>query len=345
MHTFSICHISDLHFGTRPNQFGIFDNLQNLFTASDWSFFASHDSTKAEIFSQWLYRNQRQLDAVLITGDLATTGSQSDLKNAHAFVDNNAANRWLGTNGNPTLRIAQDNQARAVPEIFLIPGNHDRYQDDRLRSPGCINFDNIFKQYWPAKWSAHRLALLTDPGNSRDRLMIIGADLSLQNAKQATAILGRYGQGFAEQGTIDELVRLTCAAHSQLTAVAWAVHFPPNFQGIKDNLRLVDEHMLVTAAQTAGVSHLFCGHTHQTRIYRISTQGTQVVHCAPSLCQVNKNNQNGFLLHRITVSNGTICKVRSFAYSWDTKNSAFEVRQAFSASRGKVRAKQMKRHI
>jgi hypothetical protein len=66
------------------------------------------------------------------------------------------------------------------------------------------------------------------------------------------------------------------------------VHFPPFFSGIDDTLKLVDQLNLVEGAKQAGVGHIFCGHTHEYRIYpapgypvEVHCGGTTAQYCAP----------------------------------------------------------------
>jgi 3',5'-cyclic AMP phosphodiesterase CpdA len=77
----------------------------------------------AHAVAEFVYTERNGLDAIIITGDLATTGLPADLLPAERYVTEACTDKWLTSRQAPSLA------SHDLP-IFLIPGNHDRYQDE-----------------------------------------------------------------------------------------------------------------------------------------------------------------------------------------------------------------------
>jgi 3',5'-cyclic AMP phosphodiesterase CpdA len=226
------------------------------------------------------------LDAVIVTGDLATTGLQVDLEKGLEFLE-----------GGSVQSISTTSAAK-----LLLPGNHDRYRytgKGFLYAPGDTLFDTTFQNYWKGPVQAY------EPLRNADGLsvIIIAADFSLQSEHDCTLPLlklSRLAQGRVYPCLLKELVRLT----KQLKAnerkdgytpvIFWALHFPPFFvhqdsgrvsQAIYGQTKnLIDEKLLIRKAKEERVYAILAGHTHEAQDYETSRRGVRVL-CAGSATQ------------------------------------------------------------
>src|SRR6266480_922263 len=127
MATFRLLHISDLHFSARPNAVNPLTSLGGVRPADLglWRHFprhiilfgpSSYSSPLATHLALYIDSIQDAVDAIIVTGDLATTGSEVDLSTAKAFF-------FADTRIPPVARVKLNLR---IPVIFL-PGNHDRF--------------------------------------------------------------------------------------------------------------------------------------------------------------------------------------------------------------------------
>jgi 3',5'-cyclic AMP phosphodiesterase CpdA len=292
---------------------------------------SSYDFDLAKAVAKHAFLRGNQLDAILITGDLATVGSTADLTLAHAYVHDAglpaplpgqpawAWAPWLSALGFPTL------EPSGAP-IVLLPGNHDRFHGWLLHAGGTA-FDAIFSAYWHGRRKAQTLIVLQ---LGRENLAILAADFTLQRDADAdVATGGRWaymGQGKVYPVVLQALIQETQAQRAQyeLLAVVWALHFPPEWAGMDPVLRLVDDHLLA-AASTAGVRHLFSGHTHEPRRYALASNPAVQVYCAGTAAQYCAPPPNANTLHplEIDVDGGTIAAVRWATLQWDAVRKDF----------------------
>lgn len=284
MAIFRLLHASDLHIAVKPRKIGLADllvagfyNLPQLATAS------SHDPDLLIGLARLAYHRRQSLDAVLLSGDLATTGNTSDLDKAFAFVDLPATSLWWTANCKPTL------QGSGLP-VFLIPGNHDRFTG-RWHLPGGKEFDQIFRKYWHPSQCVQTLGALSKQNSF---LALIGADLTLRHKSHARGRLGKWGQGKVYRGPLAELERCTQRLRTANpdTGIIWVVHFPPAFPEREQALDLIDGAKLTNAAKAQQVSVILTGHTHNPKHYpilpvtgsndiEILCAGTATQHIAP----------------------------------------------------------------
>jgi 3',5'-cyclic AMP phosphodiesterase CpdA len=113
---------------------------------------SSYDVTVLQRFTDFVYQQvaRGSLDAVILTGDIATTGDPEELEKALEFFEAPPDYR-LGTQ-----TFEQEPTLAGVPiPIFLLPGNHDRYRTGPGYAPGGVGygpggqqFDRIFERYW-----------------------------------------------------------------------------------------------------------------------------------------------------------------------------------------------------
>ena len=319
MDTFRLLQISDLHMAVRPYMIGF----------PDWKYLpqypsgtpvlgpSSHDPDLTEGAARWLYQHANRYDAVLVSGDLATTGHPADLAIAHNYLFAPAAAGYLSQAQTPTL------QAAGVP-LCLFAGNHDRF-DGYLMTPGGRQFDTAFGQNgWSAGQGAQTLIVLQ--GTSGEKLAVISADFCLASYWDSRGMWGYLGQGKVYPKVLQALQQATVRerqVNGPQIGIVWAIHFPPAFAGIDPDLALLDEQQVLSAARQLGVQHLFCGHTHETREYTVPGQPAVQVHCAGTATQYL--TQHGNVMHEteLDVSAGVVTAVRRTNIWWDQNATDF----------------------
>jgi 3',5'-cyclic AMP phosphodiesterase CpdA len=220
-----------------------------------------------------------------VTGDIATTGRDFDLKKAFEVVKHQI--EPIGVN------------------LGLLPGNHDRWVPHRKGQncailslgydPGGKDFHNIFSSFW-------------GPGDVRTFpfvknnfcVAVIAADLSLRKSNDAETfrLINKHGQGKAYGDILDELETATLAAmHNEefATVVLWAIHFPPYCPDISTDMRLILEKELIDRAESLRVPVILAGHSHVPRAYPISTYEVRVF-CAGSVTEYTQSMNNFFII-------------------------------------------------
>lgn len=277
---FRLLHGSDLHFNART---GLDKALSPL---------SAHDPAAAEAFARAAWQlggagnvDDAVVDALLLSGDLGTSGDAADLALAHRYLSAPAVDRWLAADRTPTLMGAQ------LP-TGLLPGNHDRFKSYLL--PGNRAFDEVFAAWWrdPDRDGVDELLVLD---KDHRRLVLLGLDLTLRDVADGLIYMG---QGRAYQDVVDAAVDATRwhrQAHEHV-AVVWVSHFPPE---APLTLMLVDDTRLVAGARTAGVPLLLCGHTHVEKAF----VDTIPVVTAPTTTVLEPGN-TGYVIHTLDVGDG-----------------------------------------
>src|SRR4051812_31601276 len=108
MAVFRFLHISDLHIARQAARIGVLDFIKSGFSVNPLTGVAvasSHSPHLLDGLAEAVYREGDLFEGILITGDLATTGSQHDVTTAHSFVVSPynpiAATPWHDANDNP----------------------------------------------------------------------------------------------------------------------------------------------------------------------------------------------------------------------------------------------------
>jgi len=84
----------------------------------DLTFASSYNPGALDCLCNFIEDQESRLNAIIITGDLATTGLEPDLEKARAFLE-----------GDPDVAPEFDQTIAHVKlPVFVLPGNHDRYQ-------------------------------------------------------------------------------------------------------------------------------------------------------------------------------------------------------------------------
>jgi 3',5'-cyclic AMP phosphodiesterase CpdA len=297
-----ILHASDLHISIKANVTSTLDNISagTYFNALKSSAQVStYDPLILLRLADLIYQDSigihingaaNPLDAVLLTGDLATTGRQHDLEQAVKFIDG-PVHQYLSTQTPdyvPTL-------AAVRTPIWLLPGNHDRLRRARFRgySPGGKIFDRLFSSHWPS--SVHDYSpILSQSGLS---VAVIAADFNLQDKRHREGRWwNKYAQGRVYQRILDKLestTRFIQTNHARSSydtlAVIWSIHFPPRSPAIANSMKLIDDERLIEVANRCDITAILAGHTHEPVRYKgpgmsfeIFCAGTASQHFAPN---------------------------------------------------------------
>lgn len=324
MSTFRILHISDLHYCLHPSRHNLLNLLKSpklpvlraLFKQNGVGivFPASYDQDLAEAVAKFAYANQRVLDLVMITGDIATTGLKLDLEPAFEFVDGPATDIWLTSNRRPTLQGARK-------DIFLLPGNHDRYRDN-WGNAGGVEFDAVFRKYWPK--SVERVQhLVITKASDNERLALIGVDFSLDDSRHAKlpSVINRYGQGRAYRGRLKNLIKATKQVRDRYekVAVIWVMHFPPHDK-VDSSLSLIGANLVRMAANRYRIPIITAGHVHQK--VDLTFNRTRLI-CAGSATSLDAGHGNWIHTLEFDVSNGNVNRIKRTDHVFDQTKQAF----------------------
>lgn len=329
--SFKLVHLSDLHFANAPNRLpspaqdgGVRGLLRAIGQGhrGNWFRAASHSTRAARAVSRYLATqllDAERPDALVITGDLATTGSAQDLSAALKYLDH-PGDDWVTQDDEPRL------VTKGVP-IRVMPGNHDRYLADTLL-PGCMNFEEIFSEkFWEATDFCDRLSKPFEIQRNGERLVLICADFSYRALLHAyqdadNELHSFIGKGLAYQDVVDGLQQMTIdiQSGSDPAAVVWLVHYPPVFPDGNRDLFLDEESRLLDAADACGVRVVLAGHTHESKIYPV---GSSTVSCVGSAMQHDSASKWHFALVCLDVEGGKIVSgdVTSFDYQKSGRNN------------------------
>lgn len=274
---------------------------------------SSHDPDLLDRAIRRVYLDRANLDAVMVSGDLATTGETADLQAAAVHVMSPAvAGSHRDATGRATLQSVQR-------EIILFPGNHDRYKG-RFYAPNGREFDRLLGKLWNPVKEIQTVTLEL----SGQRLAIVCADFCLRSTLDATGLPGMLGQGKASDSTVADLVNETLAQRNQRGAgVIWAVHFPPAFPGINSALSLLDDVNLIDAANRVGVSSIICGHTHEALQYAAAGDPPVDIFCAGTACQYFARNGNVIHIYEIEADGTSLGRVSRTDLVWNQRRGDF----------------------
>lgn len=258
--------------------------------------------------ANFIFRNGEEADAIIITGDLATTGMHTDLGVAKTFVTEPAVLTYKTQGKAPTLN------SNSLP-VYLLAGNHDRFTNNRA-APSSRNFDFVFSDHLGEGYDGFVGEWIVVKDGAR--VAFISADFSLRHDQDVLSSAHVYGQGKVYDDTLDKLRRRTFdikGKHPDAVLV-WLIHFAPFECGVWLELQGWDA--ILKAAEAAGVQVTLCGHTHVPR--RISSVG-HTVYCAGSAgCADSEENS---YVHIIEVEVGDSVAVTRQNYKWNAEQDEF----------------------
>lgn len=293
---------------------------------------SSYDPDVLHDLARFIYDNARHrtvdddgVDAVLLSGDLATLGTAADFYEVKQFLTSTPGPRlrYENSNGHATL------SGIGIP-TWMLPGNHDRYIPTdgytygffpKFFDPGGDVFDLVedFKQS-----RAKKLGVLPALDGPVDlRVIVLAADFTLKKFDHHDGVYGWLAQGCAYREIVEELSEQTVreiAKHDNdgTLCVLWAVHFPPAFPGIPGSNKLIDDHLLIAAANDCGVKVILAGHTHQQKPYRPKGANFDVLCCGSTTQYAPPNSQanNRFQIINIDLrgSSDVDIKVENYRY-------------------------------
>ncbi|MDP3207583.1 MAG: metallophosphoesterase, partial [Rhodoglobus sp.] len=206
------------------------------------------------------------LDAILITGDLATSGyRRDDLVMARAILE--------PAQGGPGGHFVRHPlSAGYVPTfnsgapVVWMPGNHDRYAGKGFEVGGT-DFDEI------VGWKTNSFVATF----SMKGALVLTIDCSLRPGSGSDSFPHRLGVGEVHDALLAE-VRRICEDREPDDLLLWMVHWPPEHTPRKEMMKLVRENELLELAQEFGVDLILSGHTHRASVYE-STVGVPVLCC------------------------------------------------------------------
>lgn len=291
--TVRLLHLSDLHI-TSGSLWGqtLLERL-NVLNPAVFYDRRSRPADRALLVAVARTASELEADVVVITGDLANRGDANSLSSAFGFVDHPVSEKYMDHLAQPTLR------GYGCP-IWLLPGNHDRYdQFAGAVGAGGREFDTVFSKFWNVGQGACSFTLGGDFG-------IVLGDLTLSRIADAKGALSSLGQGraYPERIWAMEAATLLLRARHPEIAVVWAVHFAPAFTGLDSKLRLLEDDRLLEAAAQLGIRHILCGHTHEPRFYCPVAWPIEIL-CTGSAAQ-RGDHPNTIHLVEIEVSKGTV---------------------------------------
>jgi len=309
MQQLRLLHLSDLHLSKHYLSFKPF----------------VYDRYVLEAVAKLAYFYRDNIDAIIISGDIADSGSIQDLTFAKDFIDSSPASPvpWTNSVGKPTLQSCNK-------PIFLMPGNHDRYKAPLTPIRGAVNFGQIFSDYWENEINEYKYTRICFLPTIQDPLLaFIFIDFSLEKFSDGTIHTGGpWGQGKVYQNRLSELIDNTTKLINSENpiAVIWVIHFAPEYEKyfpLRENLRLINSSLLIQKAHQIGIKHIFCGHVHQRRYYEAGPNQTVKIYCSGTSTILSGPP---FLHYRvIQIDNSLVSSIKSLNFIWDTAKDQFQI--------------------
>lgn len=350
MATFRLGHISDLHFSQTSDRLNPVDGpdtnssltvsiaaLAALMNGKGFRYPSTFKIDVALGLLNGISESFRDLDALVVTGDLATTGSDEDLIVAKNYFMGSVPPEWNPVGEVPSL------QDELGPQVICLPGNHDRYEGT-AHKPSYGAFERHFGLDWDTVNNGKTYSIagadsrvkVAVPTKGDSALVMVLADLSLQDYWSSEGATGWLGQGKALPQVVRDMQRSTRVAVAAAkregiknVAPVWAVHFPPHFPDLTKKLKLLDPDELVDGARNCGVDILIAGHTHRMAAYSIvspqvgNSRGGPTVYCCGATTGISWHGRHTFSVLDIEVAGDKISHIRTRIYEWDKTKRLF----------------------
>jgi len=338
MAIFRLLHASDLHIALKQNRVGLVDAWKAglLFRRDrpEVALTSSHSPDLLDGLIEFVFQQDDPFDAVLLSGDLATTGKKEDLKEASSWINGDQNGYVSPHSGRPEI-ASNPTLKGAARKIVLLPGNHDRYQNIPgipFFVPGGILFNNYFGVDWDFNPKV-KVNKWVSPHKEGAHLGLVSADLTLKKFSDAEnglfGVRGSFGQGKAYADIIDALKKKTDDLREKHRGLGllWVVHFPPKYPKIEEDfLQLLQDEILIKAAHEKRISHILAGHTHKPLAYtaRSSDGSTVEVLCAGTATQLFAPDGNFIHQLMIEIEGEEVTSVRSRTFRWHDQVGARE---------------------
>jgi 3',5'-cyclic AMP phosphodiesterase CpdA len=321
--------VSDFHFCTTPRRANLWKyikvrireanadsaRIDSAVTPTIW-LPESHCPELAEFLAKKIFQIRNEVDLLLISGDIGTTGLPEDLRLGVNYVNNPPAHHYFGADGTATIR------STAFP-ILLMPGNHDRFQNYKAE-PNCRTFDLLFQDHWARSDPQISTAILNRPDT--EPLAVLAADFALRAEGDAAFPTRwmRYGQGYAYEDVLEKMVKKTSELRTRFSGIGivWAIHFPPTNEcrGFCGYQELRYHSRVVEAAGSSGVKLILAGHIHEKKEIRL---GDLDIICAGSGCGFGEKHGNWLHDLEVEVVNGVARISKKIDYKWEEENGNF----------------------
>lgn len=314
MSKLQVLHLSDLHLaGNRAYYERWRDYTNNLLSV--------YDPDALEAIGEIVYRWGNDLDAILISGDIAVTGTEKDINRATEFFTTpfSTEEPWLNNKRKPTLKAF-------TKPIVIVPGNHDRFCNV-AGWPGNL-FYSYFSSYWTVGVGEIQCHLL--PNKESPTLAIICGDFSLDKISHSSSILlgSHFGQGKVYKHKLQKLIKETKRITTSYPACAiiWMIHFAPQFEKhyeLKIQMQLLDSKNLIEEAEKLGIEYILCGHTHLHKDYRIGNNNKVRIYCAGTSTCIGSDIDTTIHLLNIEVENGRVVGFNPQSLTYDPDQQTF----------------------
>lgn len=271
-----VIHVSDLHCSKKSKKLSFYNPdsdvhlLKQLFKSilSDKTTYlqTSYDPLQLYKAIKFIKNNIKDINIFIASGDLATTGRTKNLTIAFDLFHSEIESISVAGNYLRPLSFKDFE----LPYL-VIPGNHDRFKYD-LGKFENENYDDVFDKeqhfsnykYWEKGKKLHYNIV---QNHEQEKMAFIGVDFSIRKCSDAAKI-DNIGKGEIDLNLLTKLEQKTKHAQDKNIAVAWVVHFPPEFGGDK-KLEFIGGRYLIELAEEIGVYHILCGHQHQYATYKI----------------------------------------------------------------------------
>ena len=310
MPTIKLLHLSDLHIALNPRYLGNYLPVKCNVSCTEEIARISSGFAKFD-----------KIDAVIITGDIANTGYEEDLKYAYGYIE-----------GNPLINLRHKSYLNCEHKpvfktygkpVMILPGNHDRFKGV-TRSPGAKAFDDIFQDYW--KPVSRNVSVHYLPNRKNAVLAIVCADFSLKSKWDTHPFPPPYylGQGKVYKRRLRVLEKITEQLRKDGIATLWAFHYAPYIEKHSKEwiirirgLSLRHSHRIMKTAETLDVRFILCGHAHERHVYYEGAHKNIQIQCAStSTCKNGKNNPEIYY-SVFSIHQGKIVEIKTKPFTWN----------------------------
>jgi len=343
-------HISDLHIAEKSNKYGLNDILK-IFTKSTkedkLGLYTSHDILKLESLVDILTKDTNYIDFIIITGDIATSASSKDLIFSSKLISNDVKlNPYEDIDYDIDFdvdisKITREEDLNLLKKvkvslkksiilshsnIILLPGNHDRnYADESTLFTSFFytndDFSIHFNKYWNPKIKiTNRIhTQLININNSEKKLIFIKIDCSLDKSIMPFTEVGTGEFSHEIQSDLENvLLNISNNENFENFIPIILIHYLP-IESVNWSLALSRWDKLISLLHTYNIKHLFCGHTHFDKNYKV--KGINL-YCSSSTLST-KDNKSRVNIFQYDSLNDEI-KIDKHYY-WEKKFNKFEL--------------------